>query len=204
MYKRDWKDEEYVSLHMLMIIFICKKLKNGIHSFLKKLKKKKPLNSYADLKVNLLVETRQKSMVCELQLLLEPMLIAKKKDHEIYEVLRTKEYRENVWNLFMLYSSPEEEIVAIAMRQDVKAMERFMINHPSFDYLGKHTSNGDSLIHFIAAEGNVKMAAFLFSYIPPKKREILINLRGNDSFTPLHCAAENGKLEMLKVKLKFI
>ncbi len=139
-------------------------------------------------------------MVCELQLLLAPMIDAKKKDHALYEIQRTREYRKNVSKLSTLYSTPEEEILAIAMRQDVKGMEAFIINHPNFDYLAPHDAVGFSLIHYIVEQGNVKMMKFLVSYVPSEKVETLLNLGGGNSRTPLIIAAEGGQLDMAKVK----
>ncbi len=138
-------------------------------------------------------------MVCELILLLKTMLIAKKRDHALYEITRTKEYRENVWELSNLYSTPQEEIFAIAMRQDAKAMERFMINNPNIDYLTMHDENGSSLIHFISQQGNVKMMTFLFSFVPLSKMEKLINSKGVRGQTPLMVACTHFKYETVEV-----
>ncbi len=57
--------------------------------FKRKLKKSSIINSYADIKANLLVEIGSKSLVCELQFLLKTMIEAKKLDHSLYEVLMT-------------------------------------------------------------------------------------------------------------------
>ncbi len=140
-------------------------------------------------------------MVCELQLLLKTMIIAKKRDHALYEIKRTKESREKVWKLSNLYSSLKEELFAIAMREDVKELERFMINHPKVDYLAMRDENGSSLIHFIAQKGNVKMMNFLFSFIPSSKMEERVNLRGCGGRTALMFAVDGNHLEMVKVKL---
>ncbi len=171
-----------------------------IYRFFKKLKKKEKLKSYADVKVSILVEREGRNMVCELQLLLRTMLTAKKRDHRIYEITRTKEYRKNVRKLCTLYATVEEEVLAIAMREDVKEMELFMMNHPSFDYLAAHGEKGSSLIHFIARMGNAKMMDFLFSFIPSSKMEKLVNLQRNEEpKTPITIASRHGKLEVVKV-----
>ncbi|MCP3926566.1 MAG: ankyrin repeat domain-containing protein, partial [Desulfobacterales bacterium] len=97
-----------------------------------------------------------------------------------------------------------EELLAIAMREDPKEMERFMINHPNFDYLADHGEKGASLIHFIARSGNAKMMNFLLSFIPSSKIEKLVNLERDDApKTPLNIASRHGKVGIVKVKYTY-
>ncbi len=170
------------------------------YRFLENERKGKSAYSYADLKANILVEVDHMSMVCELQFLLDFMIESKKKSHAIYEIMRSAPFVRNVAKICSLYSSPKEEVLAIAMRQDLKALGRFMVNHPKFDYFVESGAlNESSLIHFISQGGNVKMFKFLLCARPPSMPlEKVINLRGWDQNTPLMFAVD-GKIEMVKV-----
>ncbi len=148
-------------------------------------KKGKLGNSYADLKANILVEVDHMSMVCELQFLLDFMIESKKKSHAIYEIVRTKSFVQNVAKSCGLYSSPTEEVLAIAMRQDYRALARFMVNHPSFNYFEKHCDNGSSLIHFLAQGGSIKLMK-------------LLSFRGWNGCTSLMFAARSNQIKMVK------
>ena len=76
-----------------------------------------PLYTYADIKVNVLFERENKSMICEVQFLLDFMIHAKKLGHSIYEIQRTKEFKNNVFKLITLYKSRRIESHGIAERR---------------------------------------------------------------------------------------
>ncbi len=171
--------------------------------FLKKFSGGGPIDSYADIKANILVEFEGKSMVCELQFLLETMIKAKRKNHEIYEIKRTTKFRENVVKVRDLYPTPEEEILAIAVRQNEKELGRFMLNHPYpyFDYFAKSNENGSSLIHYLAQSGSVKLMKLFLAGVSTKhaSKFDVLNVRGEKNRTPLSFDVSKGHFEMVKV-----
>ncbi len=61
-------------------------------------------------------------MVCEVQFLLDFVIEAKKRGHVIYEIVRSREYVENVAKLSKLYKDPTEEVMAIAIRRNTSAV----------------------------------------------------------------------------------
>ncbi len=159
-----------------------------------------PIDSYADIKANVLVTVGQKSMVCELQFLLETMINAKKQTHPFYEIMRTETFRKNVEKVRNLYESPTEELLAIAMRQNVKELGRFILNHRDFDFFAKHTAYGSSLIHYLAQGGSVKMMKLLLSTVSYDHRlEDVLNMTASRGETPLSFAIRAVHLEMVKV-----
>ncbi len=81
-------------------------------------------------------------MVCEVQFLLKDMIIAKKRGHSIYEVLRSKPFRVNVAKFSNLYSNPSVEIFAILQKDDYGALATFILNHPEFEYRNRSVSYG--------------------------------------------------------------
>ncbi len=56
-------------------------------------------------------------MVCEVQFLMDFVIESKKRGRVIYEIVRSREYVENVAKLSKLYVDPAEEVVAIAIRR---------------------------------------------------------------------------------------
>ncbi len=171
--------------------------------YLQKLERGEPIDDYADIKANLLVTVGRKSMVCELQFLLKTMINAKKQTHPFYEIKRTHASRQNVAKVRNLYESPTEELLAIAMRQNEKELARFMLKHRSFDYFGKHTANGSSLIHYLSKGTSVKMMKILLSTLA--KDVLLENILTMKSppydKTPIHFAVSAGHLDMVKASI---
>ncbi len=179
---------------------VLKEIGRVKNMFLEKRRKGESINSYADIKTNILVESGRRSMVCELQFLLKPMVKCKKDTHPIYEIMRTQTFRENIAKVRSLYTSSKEELLAIAMRQNEKELGRFMLNHPTFKLFEEHTAGGLSLIHYLAQSGNVKLMKLLLSSLSPKQNlKEVINMRGNAKKTPLFFAALHGQLDMAKV-----
>ncbi len=202
MYKRNWKGEKYVTF--LFLLFFRRFCPPDFNRFLQKLENGEPIDSYADIKANLLVTVGRKSMVCELQFLLKSMINAKKEIHEIYEIKRSETFRRNVVKMRSLYASPKEELLAIAMRQNGKEFGRFMLNHRGFDYFEKPSEREYSLIHYLAQGGNVKMMKLLLSTLPTElSLEDILNTIGPQNKAPLFFAVENGHLEMVKVSSSF-
>ncbi len=66
--------------------------------------------------MSVLVEFEKSSMICEIQLLLDFMIEAKKKDHTIYEILRRKPFMENVGRLSRAFANTTEELFAAICR----------------------------------------------------------------------------------------
>ncbi len=171
-----------------------------INRFLQKLEMGEAIDSYADIKANVLVTDGQKSMICELQFLLKSMIKAKKQLHAFYEVMRTQTFRENVVKMRNLYVCPKEAVLAIAMRQNGKELGRFMLNNRDFDYFETHTAYGASLIHYLSQSGGVKMMKLLLSTLPKEGPfEDVLNMKGPENKSPLFFAVENGRLDMVKV-----
>ncbi len=74
-------------------------------------------------------------MVCEAQFLLDFALEAKKRGHQIYEIVRSREFVENVAKLSRLYVDPTEEVKAIAIRRNPSAVTS--IRPPSIHFFAE-------------------------------------------------------------------
>ncbi len=130
------------------------------------------------------------------------MIQAKKRGHSIYEVQRNLEYVENVQMLSSLYGDAKEELLAIAIRQDQKALIKFFVNHPEFDYFPRKEANTSSLVHFLAKNGGVKLMKLFLSILPSEKdKRDILNFPGKDGLTPFMLAARNNKIQMIQVTL---
>ncbi len=148
-------------------------------------------------------------MVCEIQFLMDWMIEAKKKDHEIYEVLRRKKFVENVAKLDNLYSGKVEEACALACQGRTEDLSKFMVDHPYIKW--KVREGKPSLIHTICEHGNLKMLKLFlanlvnedkydgtFKTLRKGQKKAIVSL-GEDDATPLLCAARGGKLQIVKV-----
>ncbi len=169
---------------------------------------------YADLKMSVLYEWEGHSMICEIQFLMDFMLESKKRDHKIYEVVRSKAFFHNVARLSSLCGSPEEEILAIACRKDTKELARFMVNHrENFENIfneeeeekEKEEEGVESLVHIFAKSGFVKGLKHLFAFAPSEK-EIVKKINssayagpGTGMMTPLQLAVEGDQPQMVEV-----
>ncbi len=184
---------------IVFCVFPCRVFKFFSHRFLQNKKKGKGLFSYADIKANVLVELDRTSMVCEVQFLMNWMIAAKKRGHSIYEVQRNLEFVENVHTLSSLYTGPNAELLAIAIRQDATALSKFMVNNPNFEYF-PGVDGTSSLIHYLTQNGGVKLVKLLLSILPPGKDPLeVLNCRGENGLTPFMLAGRNNRLDMAKV-----
>ncbi len=139
-------------------------------------------------------------MVCEVQFLMDWMIESKKRDHSIYEIVRTHERIRNVIALCKLYSNPDEELFALAIREDESGLSRFMINNPHFNYIPR-TPGQSSLIHFLASTGKVKLVKLWLSAamgdLSTSEKQKILNWKGKDDMTPLLYAAQHNRTEMV-------
>ncbi len=151
------------------------------------------------------------------------MIESKKRIHVIYEIQRTYEFVENVAKLSNLYSSPREEVMSIAMRNDERALGRFLVNNPRLEYFSK-AKNTNSLVHFIGQAGGlltlpspfspsllptnltkigVKLMKLAICAIPSElSLERVVNLPGSHDYTPLVFAAFANRLHMVQFLAK--
>ncbi len=188
--------------------------------FLENKREKRGLYSYADIKLNVLFEIEGKSMICEVQFLMDFMIKAKKLGHSIYEIQRTEEFIKNTYKLIHLYTNPTEELKAIALRNDGKALGKFVVNNPRYNLIEKGT---DSLVHALALAGNTKgnicpppfssatstpsmrykigLLLLLSTFETQREKAELFNLTNADSLTPLMVAMSNYRTEFIKTVL---
>ncbi len=117
----------------------------------------------------------------------------------MYEIQRTSPFVENVAKLSNLYSSRREEVMSIAMRNDEGALGKFLVNNPRLEYFPK-TDGKNSLVHFIAQAGSVKMMKLTLCAVPAElSLARVVNLVGNYSNPPIQFAVSANRLAMVKV-----
>ncbi len=158
------------------------------------------LYSYADLKLNVLFEKNGKSMICEVQFLLDFMIFAKKLGHSIYEIQRNSEFIKNVYKLQTLFDNPWEELKAIALRNDVKSLGNWLVYHRNVDFLVEENGK-DTLVHALAKAGSKKGIEVLLSAFRnnEKKKAALFSLKNHNGKTPVEIAVRNNRFETFKV-----
>ncbi len=139
-------------------------------------------------------------MVCEAQFLMDWMIEAKKRGHSIYEIVRSQDYVENVHMLSSLYDNPKEELFAIAIRQNFRALAKFIVNHPDFEYFPKRKDE-TSVIHFLSQAGGVKLVKLLLSSLPERERKLILDWPGSNGWTPLIWASDSNRVDMVKFLL---
>ncbi len=143
-------------------------------------------------------------MICEIKFLLDFMVEWKERAHLISSIPKLRPFVENVSTLSKVYSTPKEELLAMAIGQDLQGLDRFMSNHPQFQYFSKEKGQS-SLVHYLAQTGNVKILTTLLSSISlAKEKSQVVNLPGWRGSSPVEFAASSGRLEMVKVSFVFV
>ncbi len=107
-----------------------------VHRFQENKRGKLGLHKYADIKLNVLIESDMKSMVGEVQFLMGWMLRAKQLGHGLYEITRNEGFVNNVKVLSSLYSDPLQKLFSLANSGDAKRLGKFLSNHPRVDIFG--------------------------------------------------------------------
>ncbi len=166
--------------------------------------------SYANIKASVVVEYNNRSLVCEIQFIMDWMIKFQKNRYRIYEITRNKDFVENVAKLSGLYSVKNEEACVLANRGKTYGLSKLMVGNPCLKY--KSPEREASIIHSIAELGNLKMLKLVLSSVVSEKeyhpnfetlspiQKELINTRAFDKSTLLICAARGGNANIVRVE----
>ena len=98
----------------------------------------------------------------------------------------------------LIVSAKGNTALHCACQNNQEAIAEYLITQSTPDFLTARNEEGFLPIHFAATQGNVRMVKLLSEYM--ERNRVSGNSKGGpgNSWTPLHCAAEAGHVEVAK------
>ena len=132
------------------------------------------LYQYADVTLNALLEYDNKSIVVEIQCLLQFMLEAKQMSHKLYQIIRYKDYLNAIYNVMSINSTKQAQLLFTLDegndRSSQESLARLLLSFGDEIDLAKASSTSTATPFQIAcSSGHHKLLTILLDAAPPDK-----------------------------------
>ena len=175
--------------------------------------KDNPLYRYADIKLNCLMEFRGKSMIVEIQYLLQFMVNFKQGCHKLYAITRSEEFINDMTSILSISNKDKQrELMFLIHSEDtsanVKVLAQFLLSYKEDVDLEKIDDNGLNVWHYICQLGHLRMLKFLMSIHSKEECGKYLNSRAKkkswdgsswrDRGVCFHVAVENRRVSVVR------
>ena len=164
------------------------------------------LNHYADLKLNVQMDYRGKSMIVEIQFLMSFMVNFKRGCHRLYEISRLEEFTSEINDSLSVTSGDKQRELMFLIHvadtsANVRQLAKFLMSFMQEIDLEKMDKTGMNCFHRICKIGNLRMLKLLMSLLPKKKLIRCLTMEcemKRQNANCFHIACRNKHSEMVK------
>eukprot|EP01083_Nonionella_stella_P146997 463063_1 len=155
---------------------------------------------YADIKLNVLIRSKQNNIIGEVQFLLRRMKQYKDIAHNLYSIERTKDVIESSFAkiLPLLLDEEKQLFIASNMGSVKKICKIMVVNNKSTQDIMKSNEGEQNILHNVCRFGHSKLFFYLKSVLPTESFVSYVLSSSHAGATPLERALQNNQISIVK------